>query len=97
MKAATLITVSELCVYHNVDPNFMNSLRKAGLVEVTVKDDIQFVRVAELKKLEKVISLHRLDINIAGIEAIIHLLNRFEQMQENIRGLHNKLKMYEEE
>lgn len=96
MKAATLVTVSELCVYHNVNPDFINSIQNAGLIKVKVKNEIRFVPSAELKTLETTISLHRLDINVAGIEAIMHLLNRFEQMQENIRGLNNKLKMYEE-
>jgi chaperone modulatory protein CbpM len=40
---------------------------------------------------------HDLEINIAGIEAITHLLERVEQMQENVRGLRNRLRLYEDE
>jgi hypothetical protein len=40
---------------------------------------------------------HDLEINIAGIEAITHLLERVEQMQQNMKGLRNRLRIYEED
>ncbi|SEP13430.1 chaperone modulator CbpM [Mucilaginibacter sp. AW1-7] len=97
MKTENLITVDEFCVYHNVEFTFITSLRQAGLVDVKEVDQTIFIPESELKKLQKIISLHELDINIAGIEAITHMLDRIEQMQENMRGLRNKLKLYEGE
>jgi hypothetical protein len=97
MKTDNLITANDFCIYHNVEYTFFNSLEQAGLVEVTVINETTFIPEAELRKLEKMISLHQLDINVAGIEAITHLLNRIEEMQENMRTLHNRLKMYEGE
>jgi len=97
MKTENLITVDEFCIYHNVEFTFINSLQQAGLVDVKEVDKIIFIPKSELKKLQKIISLHELDINIAGIEAITHMLERIEQMQENMRGLRNKLKLYEGE
>lgn len=97
MKTENLITANDFCVYHNVEYTFLNSLEKAGLIEVTVINETTFIPETELRKLEKMISLYQLDINVAGIEAITHLLNRIEQMQENMRALHNRLEMYEGE
>ncbi len=97
MKAPNLVTVSELCIYHNVHPDFLMSVQKAGLIKIKVEYDIKFIPASEIKKLERVINLYRLDINIAGIEAISHLLDRMEQMQEHVRWLHNRLRIYEEE
>jgi len=97
MKTENLITVNEFCIYHNVEFTFINSLQQAGLVDVKEVDQTIFIPESELKKLQKIVSLHELDINIAGIEAITHMLDRIEQMQENMRGLRNKLKMYEGE
>jgi hypothetical protein len=96
MKTANLITVSELCIYHNVDPDFMSSIHKAGLVKVKTMHDIKFIPASELRKLEKIINLHHLDINISGIEAITHLLDRIEQLQIRMNQLNNKLSIYEE-
>jgi hypothetical protein len=95
MKTANLITVSELCVYHNVDPDFMNSIHKAGLVNVKMMHDTEFIPASELRKLEKIISLHHLDINVSGIEAITYLLDRMEQLQLRMNELNNRLRIYE--
>jgi hypothetical protein len=38
---------------------------------------------------------HELDINLAGIEAITHLLQRVENMHEEMRLLRNRLQRYE--
>jgi chaperone modulatory protein CbpM len=38
---------------------------------------------------------HDLEINIAGIEAISHLLDRVESLNEDIRMMRNKLQFYE--
>ncbi|GAA3964536.1 chaperone modulator CbpM [Mucilaginibacter dorajii] len=97
MKTEHLITVREFCVYHNVDNTFINSLQQAGLVSVMIKSNDTFIPETELQKLEKMISLHQLDINVAGIEAITHLLDRMEQMQQKLIGMHNRLRIYEEE
>ncbi|PWK77351.1 MerR-like DNA binding protein [Mucilaginibacter oryzae] len=95
MKTAELIAVNDFCVYHNVEYTFITSLHNAGLVEVTVINETTFIPQTELQKLEKLVNLHQLDINIAGIEAISHLLARVEKMQEELRYLNNRLSLYE--
>ena len=97
MKTENLIKANDFCVYHNVEFTFINSLQKAGLVDVKEVDQTIFIPESQLKKLQKIINLHELEINIAGIEAITHMLERIEQLQENMRVLRNKLKLYEEE
>jgi chaperone modulatory protein CbpM len=97
MTRATLITTSDFCTWHQVDQTFVRSLHKAGLVEVTVVDQQEYIPETELQKLEKMIRLHNeLEINLEGIEAITHLLERLENIQDEIRALKNRLKLYEE-
>ncbi|QTE38394.1 chaperone modulator CbpM [Mucilaginibacter gossypii] len=95
MKTAELIAANDFCVYHNVEYTFITSLHEAGLVEVTVINEIVFIPQTELQKLEKLVSLYELDINVAGIEAISHLLDRVEKLQEDVRYLKNRLSLYE--
>jgi chaperone modulatory protein CbpM len=97
MKTADLIATNDFCLYHNVEYNIIQSLQEAGLVEVTIIDKTTFITQAELKKLETLINLYQLDINVAGIEAINHLLDRVQKMQEDMRNLKNKLRLYESE
>lgn len=97
MKTANLITAKDFCLFHNIDYDIISSMHEAGLVKVTIIDKITFIDKKELQRLEKLINLYQLDINVAGIEAIIHLLSRVEKMQEDVRSLKNKLRLYENE
>jgi hypothetical protein len=95
MKTVELIAANDFCVYHNVEYTFITSLHEAGLVEVTIINETVFIPQTELQKVERLINLHQLDINIAGIEAISHLLSRVEKLQEELRYLNNRLSLYE--
>lgn len=97
MTTSHLITITDLCTYYDVEHTFIASLQDAGLLHITVVNEKTYVPDDELQRLEKIIHLHHdLDINIAGIEAITHLLERMEQMQEDMRLMRNRLRMYED-
>jgi chaperone modulatory protein CbpM len=88
-----LIATKEISTYHDVEYTFINSLGEAGLVKLKVVKKDTYVPESELQKLEKMIRMHHeLEINVAGIEAIIHLLDRVEQMQEELRVLRNRVR-----
>lgn len=96
MKAKHLIKATDFCVYHQLEHSFITDLQEAGLVQITIVDNSPFIPDTELHKLERMIRLHdELDINVAGIEAITHLLQRIEDIQEEMRVLKNSLKAYE--
>ena len=87
-----LIATAEICTYHDVEYTFISSLSEAGLLELTVIDEKVYIPENNLQKLERMIRMHQeLEINIAGIEAITHLLERVEQMQEEMRLLRNRV------
>jgi len=88
-----LIATTDICTYHEVEYTFISSLGEAGLVELKVVNHTTYIAESELQKLEKMIRLyHDLEINIAGIEAITHLLERVEQLQEEMRVLRNRVR-----
>ncbi len=96
MSAKHLITATDFCVYHHLEHTFINDLQQAGLIEITIVNNTPHIPESELDKLERMIRLHNeLDINVAGIEAITHLLQRIEDIQEEMRMLRNSLKAYE--
>ena len=87
-----LIATTDICTCHGVEYTFISSLQEAGLVQLKVVNHTTYLPENELQKLEKMIRLHHeLEINIAGIEAITHLLQRVELMQEEMRLLRNRL------
>jgi chaperone modulatory protein CbpM len=96
MSAKHLIKATDFCVYHQLEHTFITDLQEAGLVKITIVNDAPYIPDTELHKLERMIRLHtELDINIAGIEAISHLITRIEDIQEEVRLLKNSLKAYE--
>ena len=94
MQAATenLIDVNEFCIYHNVEISFIHSLHQSGLLETVVIKETIFIRAEQLQHLEKLSRLHyEMDINLEGIEAITHLLQRINEMQTELSKLRNQL------
>ncbi|MGZ4079745.1 MAG: chaperone modulator CbpM, partial [Bacteroidia bacterium] len=57
-----------------------------------------YIDPEQLQKLESFLRMHyEMDINMEGIEAIAHLLQRTQSMQEEILKLKNRLRLYEDE
>lgn len=96
MSTVHLITTTDFCTYHHLEQTFITDLHEAGLIQITIFNQTPCIPETELDKLERMIRLHAdLDINVAGIEAITHLLQRIEDIQEEMRLLKNSLKAYE--
>ena len=90
-----LITITEYCNNYKVDPSFIGSLENGGLIEITVIDQQKFIDAAQLYELEKYTRWHYdLHINVEGIDAIRHLLQRVNNMKEEINNLKNKIGFY---
>ena len=98
MATTTLISTTDFCTWHEVEHTFVRSLGDAGLIEITIIDKSEFIPETQLQRLEKMVRLHHeLDINLAGIEAITHLLDRMETLHHEMRSLKNRLRLYEED
>jgi hypothetical protein len=96
MQTGYLIAVDEFCANHNIEISFISSLQQNGLIEITTIKETGFIDASQLQQLEKFIRLYyELDINLEGIETIIHLLNRITSLQNEIIALKNRLRLYE--
>ena len=97
MEKGHLISADEFCTNHQVEISFISSLQQYGLIEVTTIKESTFIDESQLQKLEKFLRLYyELEINIEGIDAITHLLNRVSSMQDEITALKNRLSLYED-
>lgn len=96
MSSGHLIAADEFCIQNNIELSFIILLHENGLIEITTVEETKFIPEECLAELEKMIRFHyELDINLEGIEAITHLLHRVEILQEELRGLKNRLQFYE--
>ena len=97
MQNDELIAVKEFCSSHNLEISFIHTLQQYELIEITTIEEKTYMPASQLHQAEKIARLHHeLGINIEGIDAIKHLLQRVEDMQEEIIALKNKLSLYEE-
>jgi chaperone modulatory protein CbpM len=91
-----LITITQYCFNYNIEPSFIDSLEDSGIISFTVVDSERFVHVEQLVELDKYIHLHYdLHINMEGIDAIRHLLQRIDGMQQEIRELRTRVRLHE--
>lgn len=97
MQKEELIPAREFCSSHNLEVSFIYSLQQYGLIEITTLKETTYLPASQLPQVERIIRLYsELGINIEGIDAISHLLQRVEDMQNEIKTLKNKLNLYEE-
>ncbi|MEO6490585.1 MAG: chaperone modulator CbpM [Ferruginibacter sp.] len=95
MAAEKLIAVKEFCVHHNIDTEFVFDLHRNELIELVTIKRSRYIPERALHSVEKIIRLHNeLEINIEGIQTILHLLSSLEQKENELRSLRNQLEFY---
>jgi chaperone modulatory protein CbpM len=91
-----LIIVAEYCNQYNVDVTFIDSLEEYGLITITTIETQRYFPSQQAQDIERYIHLHyELEINMEGIEAISHLLQKIETLQHEIAGLQDRLRIRE--
>jgi hypothetical protein len=96
MQTEEWIPANEFCIHHHIELSFINSLQESGLIEISNINENIFVPVTQLPQLEKMVRLYyEMDINLEGIETITYLLQRMNDMQQQILQLNNRLHVFE--
>ena len=97
METRDLIPIKLVCKYYNIPVSFFNNLREFELIEIIDGDDEFYLRITQIKEVEKMMRLHYdLDINFEGLDAIYNLLNQVESLKDEVLTLRNKLRFYED-
>ena len=90
-----LIIVSEYCRKCHIEPSFIDLLQEGGLIEVMTEGGERYLTFTQLPDVERYSRMYYdLSINIAGIGAIHHMLERIELLQQEVRSLRNELEFY---
>lgn len=91
-----LISANEFCIHHQVEFEFVHSLHEFGLLHITRVENDHFIDESDLRKLEQLIRLHHeLNINLEGIDAIHNLLEKLQQLQNELKAVKQRLSLYE--
>jgi chaperone modulatory protein CbpM len=90
------IPVETFCSYYHVEQTFVESLESYGLISISYKENQRFILKEELTELEKFSRMYyELDINIPGIDALKHLLEKIKELQRETETLRARLRIYE--
>ncbi|WP_455966937.1 chaperone modulator CbpM [Bacteroides fluxus] len=90
-----LIIVSEYCNKCHIEPTFIDRLQEGGLIDIQTENGERFLLFSQLPDVERYSRMYYdLSINMEGIDAIHHLLERMEEMQKEIYSLRSRLKVF---
>lgn len=91
-----LIIVREYCEKVHIDPSFISLLADGGLIDIEEVDNERYFPADELRDIERYTRwYYDLSINIEGIDAIRHLVNRMEYLQSELNRLRTRLRLYQ--
>lgn len=94
MENRKLILIETFCEYHEVEYSFINSLSERGLIEIVLEENKSYILEDQLNEIEKMIRLHQdLELNIAGIDTALYLLQRIEDLKLELTAMKNKMNL----
>jgi hypothetical protein len=98
MKEKDLIPIGTLCEQYRLELSFFEEMGEIGLIEFTVYNGNKHVHLDTLHQVEKILRIHReLHVNLEGIDVVMNMLQRQEQLRQELLNLQNRLRRYEED
>lgn len=96
MKFTEYIRISDFCKGHDLEESFLHELHEVELIRIVEVEHEPAIHQEELDRLERLVRLHRdFEIGPHGLLAVDRLLDRLEQLQEEIWALRRRLGRWE--
>jgi hypothetical protein len=96
MSDEEMIPLETFCTYYDVERSFIETLESYGLVSINSREEQRFILMEEVVELEKFSRLYYdLNINVPGIDALKHLLEKLKELQQETENLRARLRIYE--
>ncbi|NDV60368.1 chaperone modulator CbpM [Bacteroides sp. 519] len=90
------IIIREYCKRTDLEQDFFTMLEDNGLIDTCIIEGEKLFPSSQLLDIERYARLYYdLSINIEGIDAIHHLLNRMKDIQQELEYFKNRLRLYE--
>ena len=96
MDVSNYILIQKITLHFPVEDSFIWELHHNDLVTVVTLDNKSYIHNDELNQLEKIIRIHLdLEINIAGIDVVLNLLEQIENLEGKLKIIKGKLAIIE--
>lgn len=98
MKEQDLIPIGTLCEQYMLELSFFEELGEIGLIEFTVYKGSKHIHLDTLHQVEKILRIHReLHVNLEGVDVVMNILQRQEQLRQELLRVQNRLRRYEDD
>lgn len=92
------LPLDQLCIHYEIEMSFFHNLIELDLIEIETIERVMYLSEDKIGDLEKIIRLNQeLHINFEGIDTVLHLLNKIEELQNELIVTKNRLRIYEDE
>lgn len=96
MKTDNWILLQTISSHYQVELSFFTHLNDLGLIEIEIMEQSPYINENQIHNLERMIRLHHeLEVNPEGIDIVFNLLQKIEQLQNDLKVTQNRLKLYE--
>jgi DNA-binding transcriptional MerR regulator len=98
MERQVFIPIFQLCESYQVERAFFEELQEIGLIQTTILDDGPYLHQDSLVRIEKIIRIHRdLNVNLEGVDVVLNLLEKVDQLKQEMARVQARLRIYENE
>ena len=96
MTTEKYIRIRDFCQGHSLEEAFLYQLQEFDLIQIVEVGRQPAIHRRELHQLERLVRLHR-DLEIApqGLQAVQHLLDRMDLLEEEVWQLRRRLGRWE--
>jgi len=96
MSDEEVILLETFCSFFQVDRSFIETLESHGLISISYQENQRYILRDDVVQLEKYSRMfYELNINVPGIDALNHLLEKIKQLQQEAESLRARLRIYE--
>lgn len=96
MRTENFILVKHYCEQTQTPVDFIYSLQDYGFIEVREIENKVYVEPHAIVEIERVSRIqNELGINLEGIDALFHMLQKVDHLESQLRYLKERLKIYE--
>ncbi|MFO7673462.1 MAG: chaperone modulator CbpM [Lutibacter sp.] len=96
MSKEKFIPLQKLCELYKIEMSFFSSLNEIGLIQITNIEESYYIHQDKITDIEKMIRMHLdLEINIEGIDIAFNLLQKIDELENELIAIKNRLRIYE--
>ena len=97
MSRENLIPIEQLCVHYEIEMSFFYELQDFNIIEILSIEDLNFIHEDKISIVEKVVRMQKdLHINLEGVDTVLNLLDKINDLQIELNSVKNRLRLYED-